>query len=54
MILRILKISLILSILPSSLIANTQYFQEGINLYKNKKFEEAKFKFEQDIVLIQN
>ncbi len=50
MILRILKISLILSILPSSLIANTQYFQEGINLYKNKKFEEAKFKFEQDIV----
>ena len=51
MILRILKISLILSILPSSLIANTQYFQEGINLYKNKKFEEAKFKFEQDIVL---
>ena len=47
---KILKISLILSILPSSLIANTQYFQEGINLYKNKKFEEAKFKFEQDIV----
>ena len=50
MILRILKISFILSILPSSLMANTQYFQEGINLYQNKKFEEAKFKFEQDIV----
>ena len=33
-----------------NLIANTQYFQEGINLFKNKKFEEAKFKFEQDIV----
>ena len=26
------------------------YFQEGLNLFKNKKFEEAKFKFEQDIV----
>ena len=50
MILRILKISFILSILPNSLMANTQYFQEGINLYQNKKFEEAKFKFEQDIV----
>ena len=23
---------------------------EGLNLYKNKKFDEAKFKFEQDIV----
>ena len=30
--------------------ANTQYFQEGLSLYQNKKFGEAKFKFEQDIV----
>jgi len=50
MINKILKVGLILSILPSSLAANTQYFQEGVNLYNDRKFEEAKFKFEQDIV----
>ncbi len=50
MINKILKVSLILSILPSGLAANTQYFQEGVNLYNDRKFEEAKFKFEQDIV----
>ena len=50
MINKILKVSLILSILPSSLVANTQYFQEGVNLYNDRKFEAAKFKFEQDIV----
>ena len=50
MINKILKVSLILSILPNSLVANTQYFQEGVNLYNDRKFEEAKFKFEQDIV----
>ncbi len=32
------------------MIANTQYYQEGLNLYNSKKFNEAKFKFEQDIV----
>ena len=30
--------------------AKNQYLQEGINLFKNKKYEEAKFKFEKDIV----
>ena len=29
--------------------ANTEYYEEGLNLFKNKKFNEAKFKFEQDI-----
>ena len=29
--------------------ANTEYFNEGLNLFK-KKYKEAKFKFEQDIV----
>ena len=44
-------ILLIFSILFSNpLIANTKFFEEGLNLYKNKKFDEAKFKFEQDIV----
>jgi tetratricopeptide (TPR) repeat protein len=33
------------------LYAKTEYFQIGIDLYNKKKFEEAKFKFEQDIVL---
>ena len=35
---------------PNILLANTEYFEEGLNLFKNKKFNEAKFKFEQDIV----
>ena len=37
-------------ILTNKLFANTNYFQIGLDLFKDKKFEEAKFKFEQDIV----
>ena len=36
--------------LQSFLLAKTEYFQEGVNLYNKDKFEDAKFKFEQDIV----
>ncbi len=36
--------------LLNSLFANTEFFQEGLNLYNEKKFKKAKFKFEQDIV----
>ena len=50
MIARITKICLIICLLPNTLTANTKYFKQGIDLYKNKKFDEAKFKFEQDIV----
>ncbi len=50
MILKIIKIFFFIIILSNNLLANTQFFQEGLNLYKNKKYEEAKFKFEQDIV----
>ena len=50
MIARITKICLIICLLPNTLIANTKYFKQGIDLYKSKKFDEAKFKFEQDIV----
>ena len=50
MIARITKICLIICLLPNALTANTKYFKQGIDLYKNKKFDEAKFKFEQDIV----
>ena len=35
---------------PNLILANTEYFEQGLNLFKNNKFNEAKFKFEQDIV----
>ena len=41
---------LIIIILPNLLFANTKFFQDGVSLYKNKKYNEAKFKFEQDLV----
>ena len=41
---------LILSFLPNSSFAKPEYLQEGIELFDKKKFEEAKFKFEKDIV----
>jgi len=47
---KILKILFLLLFIPNFLLANTQYFQEGLNFFKNKKFDKAKFKFEQDIV----
>ncbi len=50
MIIRKLKIIIAIFFLPNILEANTQYFNEGLSLYKIKKYEEAKFKFEQDIV----
>ena len=48
---RYLKLLLVFFILSSSLEAKTQFFREGLNFYNNKKFDEAKFKFEQDLVL---
>ncbi len=45
------KILIILIILQNNLLANTKFFQQGVNFFKDKKFDEAKFKFEQDIVL---
>jgi len=40
----------ILFFLSSNLFAKTEYIKEGIDLYNKNKFEDAKFKFEQDIV----
>ena len=37
--------------LPNILFSKLEYFQEGINLYNKKKYDDAKFKFEQVIVL---
>jgi len=50
MILRTFTYFIILFFINSALFANTQYFQEGLSLYNSKKFDEAKLKFEQDIV----
>ena len=32
------------------MLANTQYFKDGLKFYNKKNFTKAKFKFEQDIV----
>ena len=45
------KMFLIIIFIPNLLFANNNFFQEGINLYNIKKFDDAKFKFEQEIVL---
>ena len=50
MILRIAKLIFLFLIIKNPLLANTQFFEEGLSLYKSKKFDQAKFKFEQDIV----
>ena len=42
---KLLIISLILLINPNDILAKSKYFQEGINLFDQKKFEDAKFKF---------
>ena len=42
---------LILFFLQNILHAKSEKFQEGINLFNKEKFEDAKFKFEQDILL---
>jgi Tfp pilus assembly protein PilF len=51
---KIYKLTIILLLISNPLLAKTQYFQDGISLFKNKKFKEAKFKFEQDIVFNPN
>jgi len=44
------KTVLILFFIPNFLFAKSEYFQEGMTLYKKNKLEDARFKFEQDIV----
>ena len=41
---------LIMLVLPTISVAKSKHFQEGVNLFAQNKFEDAKFKFEQDIV----
>ena len=47
---KIFKIIIFIIFVPNILLAKSQFLQDGINLYKNKKFDKAKFKFEKDIV----
>ena len=44
------KTFLLLILLPNVLYAKSENFIKGIELFNKDKFEEAKFKFEQDIV----
>ncbi len=48
---KIFKILIFFVLISGNLFANTQLFDEGVNLYNIKKFKQAKFKFEQDIVM---
>jgi tetratricopeptide (TPR) repeat protein len=47
---KIFKTILLLTFVTSNLFANSDYFKEGLVLYEKKKFDKAKFKFEQDLV----
>ena len=47
---KIFKLTFLILLISTPLNAQNEYFQEGINLFENKKFIEAEFKFEQDIV----
>ena len=46
----IFKFTLIFFLLINFLHAKADYFNEGVNLYEKEKFQEARFKFEQEIV----
>ena len=48
---KLLKIIFIFFMINNNLLANTDYFNQGLILYKKNDLEKAKFKFEQDLVL---
>ena len=50
MIKKFLNILLLIFFLPSISFTKSEYIQEGIKLFNKKKFDDARFKFEQDIV----
>ena len=43
-------IFILLFLFPVNLFAKSEFFTDGIKLFNKNKFEDAKFKFEQDIV----
>ena len=50
MIIKKIKFLIFLIILPNYLFAKSEYFQDGIELFNQNKLDDAKFKFEQDLV----
>ena len=50
MIKKLFIIFFVLISLPNLLFAKSKYFQDGISLFNINKLDDAKFKFEQDIV----
>jgi tetratricopeptide (TPR) repeat protein len=50
MIKKILSLITIFLLFPNILFAKSEFFKEGIDLFNKKKFDDAKFKFEQDLV----
>ena len=50
MIKKLLNLIIIFLLFPNILFAKSEFFEQGINLYNKKKFDDAKFKFEQDLV----
>ena len=50
MIKKLFSLLLFMSVLPNILFAKPEYLQEGIDLFNKKKFEDARFKFEKDLV----
>ena len=46
----VFKFTLIFFFLINFLHAKSDFFSEGVKLYKKEKFKEAQFKFEQEIV----
>jgi len=47
---KLLKIIFFLILATGNLLANTDYFKEGLIFYKKNDLDKAKFKFEQDLV----
>jgi Tfp pilus assembly protein PilF len=47
---KILKVVLLLIFIFNPTYAKSDYFQEGIYLFETKKYKQAKFKFEQEIL----
>ena len=47
---KLINILIFSTLIIGNSFASTEYFNEGLALYKNNEFDKAKFKFEQDIV----
>ena len=50
MISRLITLILLIFFYPTLIFAKSEYFEEGVNFFNKEKFEDAKFKFEQDII----